>query len=134
MPPPNRQPYRPTPKEVGKKVRGAISALENGDYDIIDETRTAQTFEALDVNTMDDVLEKVLVFLDEILDLGPWDSYCGIRGLVEFCDKPGFNDVRLFAFAWYSETMTRRMYLKFGLRGKSPVFSYMHLSCHDDES
>ena len=31
--------------------------------------------------------------------------------------------------------MRKPMYLKFGIRkkGEIPVFTYMHLSCHDDE-
>lgn len=136
MPPPKRQRYRPTPKEVGNKIRDAIRALENGDYHIIDESQNARAFDSVGVSTMEDVLEHVLEFLDEILSLGPEHCYCGIGGCVEFCNKKGFRNVRLYAYVWDSPSMTKRMYLKFGVRKKdeTPVFSYMHLSCHDDES
>lgn len=136
MPPSRRQRYRPTAKEVGKKIRDAISALENGEYLIVDESQNPRAFESLGVSTMQDVLEHVLEFLDEILRLGPEKCYCGIGGRVEFCNKKGFGDVRLYAYVWDSPSMTKRMYLKFGVRnrGETPIFSYMHLSCHDDES
>jgi len=134
--PSQRQPYVPRPKEVGKKIRDAISALENGEYQIIDASQNQRTFDCLGVNTMEEVLQFVLDFLDEILDAGPETCFCGIGGRMEFCNKRGFHDVRLYAYSWDSAIMTKRMYLKFRLKrkGNTPVFTYMHLSCHDDES
>ena len=135
MPPANRNPYVPGSKEIGKKVREAIEALEGGNYEIVDENQNVRTFESLDVTTMDDVLEKVLEFLDEIQELGPQSCYCGIGGKVDFCNKKGYSDVRLYAYAWDSATMNKRMYLKFGIRNRGAIisFTYIHLSCHDDE-
>ena len=135
MPLPNRNSHRPGPGEVETKVREAIRALENGEYQIIDENQNVRTFASLGVNTMHDVLELVLEFLDEILAAGPHACFCGIGGRVEFCNKRGFGDVRLYAYAWNSGRMRKQMYLKFGLkkRGETPVFTYLHLSCHDDE-
>lgn len=136
MPPANRNPYVPGSKEIGKKVWEAIQALEHGNYYIADENQNARTFDSLGVTTMEDVLERVLDFLDEIQALGPQQCYCGIGGRVEFCHKKGYSDVRLYAYAWDSAAMNKRMYLKFGIRNKSAIisFTYIHLSCHDDES
>jgi len=136
MPPANRNPYVPGSKEIGKKVREAIQALEHGDYDIADENQNARTFDSLGVTTMEDVLEHVLEFLDEIQVLGPQQCYYGIGGRVEFCNKKGYSDVRLYAYAWDSAAMNKRMYLKFGIRNRGAIisFTYIHLSCHDDES
>jgi hypothetical protein len=136
MPPANRNPYVPRSKEIGKKVREAIQALEHGSYDIADENQNARTFDSLGVTTMEDVLERVLEFLDEIQALGPEKCYCGIGGRVEFCNKKGYSDVRLYAYAWDSASMNKRMYLKFGIRNRGAIisFTYIHLSCHDDES
>ena len=144
MPPPNRHPYVPGSREVGKKIRQAIQALENGDYDIADSNQNARTFESLEslgVYTMEDVLGHVLEFLDEIQTSGPERCFCGIGGgKAEFSTTRGFNDVRLFAYHWNSEKMQKKMYLKFGLRqrgttvgGATTSFTYIHLSCHDDE-
>jgi hypothetical protein len=84
---------------------------------------------------MREVLELVLDFLDEILAAGPPACFCGIGGRVEFCNQRGFHDVRLYAYNWNSAKMAKPMYLKFGLKkkGETPVFTYLHLSCHDDE-
>ncbi len=116
-------------------MREAIQALENGDYAIIDETRTFRSFESLGVNTMEEVLQLALDFLDEIHCLGAEKCFCGIAGRVEFCQKRGFEDVRLHAYSWNSPSMKKEMYLKFGVRkkGKTPIFSYQQLSCHQSE-
>lgn len=136
MPPTNRHPYVPGAKEVGKKVRDAIQALEDGNYEIADDNQNARTFESLGVSTMEEVLEHVLVFLDEINDLGPQECYCGIGGRVEFCNKRGYSDVRLYAYCWHSNIMKKWMYMKFGLRSRNSKisFTYIHLSCHDHET
>jgi hypothetical protein len=135
MPPTNRHPYVPGAKEIGKKVREAIHALENGNYEIADDSQNVRSFESLGVFSMDEVLELVLEFLDEIQALGPEKCYCGIGGKVEFSHKHRFTDVRLYAYHWLSERMQKRMYLKFGLRNRDSKisFTYIHLSCHDDE-
>lgn len=135
MPPRNRQSFIPGSAEIWKKVSEAIKALETGNYEIVDHTQNARTLESLQVDTMEEVLELVIEFLDEIYVAGPQNCFCGIGGRVEFCNKAGFSDVRLYAYHWESQTMGKRMYLKFGLkpRGSTPVFTYMHLSCHDDE-
>lgn len=135
MAPQNRTPYVPGFKEVAKKVRLAIEALENGYYEIIDENQAPRTFASLGIQSEEVLLEHVLEFLDEILALDAFACFCGIGGRVEFCTKPRFLDVRLYAFSWDSPKMGKRMYLKFGLRekGAKSVFTYMHLSCHDDE-
>lgn len=135
MPPPNRNPYVPGAKEVGKKVREAIRALEDGHYDIADSNQNARTFESLRVCTMDEVLEHVLDFLDEIKALGAENCYCGIGGKVEFSNKRGYTDVRLYVYHWFSTKMSKRIYLKFGLRNRDSKisFTYIHISCHDDE-
>lgn len=135
MPPPNRHPYLPGDKEIGKKVREAIKALEDGYYDIADENQNSRTFESLGVFTMEEVLERVLEFLDEIQSLGSQNCYCGIGGKVEFSNKRGYSDVRLYAYRWLSTQMNKWMYLKFGLRkrGSEISFTYIHLSCHDHE-
>lgn len=136
MPAPNRQSYVPGAKEIGKKVREAIKALETGLYEIADENQNARTFESLGVSTMEEVLEHVLEFLDEIQALGPEKCYCGIGGRVEFSNKRGYSDVRLYAYHWHSKKMSKWMYLKFGLRnrGSKISFTYIHLSCHDHET
>ncbi|NQX01087.1 hypothetical protein HQ447_10530 [bacterium] len=136
MPPPNRHPYVPGTKEIGKKVGDAIKALEVGHYEIVDENQNARTFESLGVFTMGEVLEHVLEFLDEIQALGPKECYCGIGGRVEFSNKRGYSDVRLYAYSWLSTKMVKWMYLKFGLRkrGSEISFTYIHLSCHDHET
>lgn len=135
MPPPNRNSYVPGAREIGKKVQEAIKALEAGQYDIADNNQNARTFESLGVCTMGEVLEHVLDFLDEIKALGPETCYCGIGGRVEFSNKSGFTDVRLFAYSWFSTKMNKWMYLKFGLRNRDSKisFTYIHLSCHDNE-
>lgn len=135
MPPPNRHPYIPGAKEVGKRVREAIRALEDGFYEIADNNQNARTFASLGVCSMDEVLEHVLVFLDEIQAIGPEKCYCGIGGKVEFSHKRGYTDVRLYAYTWDSAAMSKRMYLKFGIRDRNSkiLFTYIHLSCHDDE-
>lgn len=129
------QPHFPGSKEVGTKIREAIKALENGTYEIVDDLQNARTFDSLGVDTMEDVLEHVIEFLEEIRELGPDKCFCGIGGRVEFCNKRGFSDLRLYAYRWFSENMSKWMYLKFGLRkrGETSIFTYMHLSCHDHE-
>lgn len=136
MPPPNNQSYFPGAKEIGKKIREAIKALEDGNYHIVDENQNARTFDSLGVFTMEEVLEIVIEFLDEIQALGPEKCYCGIGGRVEFSNKRGYSDVRLYAYSWLSTKMSKWMYLKFGLRkrGAEISFTYIHLSCHDHET
>lgn len=136
MAPQNKTPYRPGFKEVAKKVRNAIKALEDGFYEIIDDSQDDRTYQVLGVSTHEEILENVLEFLEEILP-DAFGNFCGIgRGrMVEFCNKSGFSNVGLYAFCWDSQKMGKKMYLKFGLRerGSKTVFTYMHLSCHENE-
>jgi hypothetical protein len=136
MAPQNKNPYVPRFKEVAGKVRKAIKALENGFYEIIDDSQDDRSFKALGVSTRVEILEHVLEFLGEILP-DAFGNFCGIgkRGMVEFSTKSGFTDVRLYAFCWDSQKMGKKMYLKFGIRerGSKTVFTYMHLSCHEHE-
>jgi len=135
MPPPKRQSWLPGTKEVGKRIRQAAEAIEAGHYQVIDETQNKRTYESLGVSDLQGLLEHVLDFLDEIQGIGAEKCFCGIGGRVEFCNKSGFSDVALYAYSWHSQKMGKGMYLKFGVkeRGSKTVFTYMHLSCHDDE-
>lgn len=135
MAPQNRNPYVPGFKEVAGKVRKAIKALEDGFYEIIDDSQDDRSFKALGVSSRMEILEHVMEFLDEILP-DAFGNFCGIGDRkVEFCNKSGFSDVRLYAFCWDSRKMGKKMYLKFGIseRGSKAVFTYMHLSCHENE-
>jgi hypothetical protein len=137
----SQYPRKPFRKEPGNKIRAAIAALEAGHYGVIDESRLAQSVEDLGLvivrkdNVAERVLERVLDLLDEILAAGAFESFCGIGGKIAYCDQSKFQKELLYAYAWDSVSLQKRMYLKFGLkkRGNETVFKYLHLSCHDDE-
>jgi hypothetical protein len=89
----------------------------------------------LQANDMDDVLDWVAVFLQEIKQIGPVD--CFAQKFVYPSYHTGFHDLLLFPYRWHSPSLGEWVYLKFGIStvtdSKGTTYTYCHLDCHEDQ-
>ncbi len=127
-------PQRPSHKERTRKLSDALVALAARRRVVIDEERhfTADMDE-LGSSDATDHYEKITGFLHEIQAAGGAECYVGKFPPYK-CYHAGFEDVELFAFAWDSPGLGKRMYLKFGIRlSKKGDPTYLYLNCHEDQ-
>jgi hypothetical protein len=125
---------RPSHKERTGKLKQAQEALAARRRVVIDEDRhfTADMDELGSGDAADHYL-RVSAFVAEILVAGGAECYVGQFPPYK-CYHAGFQDVELFAFAWDSPSVGKRMYLKFGIRlSKKGESTYLYLNCHEDK-
>ncbi len=128
--------HEPSRKEKCQKIDQAIAAIEAGSIAIIADRHNQLAMEFLEAETMDDVLDWVAVFLQEIKNLDP--ACCFVGRFAQRCNHPGFGDLFLFPYHWDSPSLEKRVYLKFGIQtvtqpdGKK--HTYCHLDCHEDQA
>lgn len=132
---PQKSRHEPSAKEKCQKIDQAIAAIDDGSIAIIADRHNQLAMDFLEAVDMDEVLDWVAVFLQEIKDIGP--TQCFVGRFADRCDRhPAYNDLFLFPYHWNSPSLGERVYLKFGIRtvtgpdGKS--HTYCHLDCHED--
>lgn len=125
---------RPSHKELTGKLNQAVEALTNGRYAVVEEERHF-TSDRDEFQSGDSIshLNKVFLFLHEIIEAGGVDCYVGRYPPFE-CYHGPYKGVELFAFAWDSPSEGKRLYLKFGIRlsKKTKEPTYVYLNCHED--
>lgn len=125
---------RPSHKELTSKLNQAVSALTKGVYVIVEKERHfSDDINLFRSGSTVEHLDKVLVFLHEIIEAGGAACYAGKYPPYE-CYHDPYRGVELFAFAWDSPSKKQRLYLKFGIRlsKKTKEPTYMYLNCHED--
>ena len=130
----SHSPKRPTHKERTRKLSDSLSALAARRRVVIDEDRHfTNDMDELGSADAADHYDRITVFLNEIQSAGGADCYVGKFPPYK-CYHAGFENVELFAFAWDSLGMGKRMYLKFGIRlSKKGDPTYLYLNCHEDQ-
>ena len=120
---------RPSAKELFQKVNSALAAVRAGRYQFPLTKYLVDDLDSLEVADEEALIELVIRLLEEILSLGPQNCYAGGRP-PQRSYEPEIREKELWAFAWPSHLLKRRMYLKFVL--KKDV--YLHVDCHEDRS
>jgi hypothetical protein len=125
---------RPTPAEIYGKVNNAIQALKAGRRDFGTRKHWASDSADLGLNSASDLWNLLPVLLEEIRLARPENCYAGTRPPQRsYEDDDAISDEELWAFAWNSQRLARRMYLKFVLtKNRRGEWHYFHLDCHTD--
>lgn len=124
--------FQPSGKQIWNHVAWAIEALEAGEdaIQIIAHKHDHLAFKFLGVDTIDDVLVWMLVFLREIKEIGPQECFIS-HGWADRCSEKGYTDLFLYPYVLKSKHFETPVYLKFAIR-KSPSGKGPHLYCHLD--
>jgi hypothetical protein len=132
---PRKDRHEPSAKEKCQKIDAAIAAIEDGNISIIADRHNQLAMDFLAASDMEEVLDWVAVFLQEIKAIGPVSCFAG--RFAERCSHSGFNDLFLFPYHWNSPSLGERVYLKFGIKTvQTPddkTHTYYHLDCHEDQ-
>ena len=98
---------RPSEHELNKKITTAKEAIIVSSYAFVDGEKLVGELDELGLNT-EEVWERILICLDEIKA----SDYEGQRPPAKSYEKR-IKNKELFAFCWDSQSMKKRMYLKF---------------------
>jgi hypothetical protein len=101
---------RPSDREVGAKIRGAMEATRAGQILLVDPS-VIET----DLLDMDFLIEDLPGILKRILEEIAPKCYVGARP-PQKSYKANITGCELFAFQWQSGTFGRAMYFKFALK------------------
>lgn len=120
-------PVRPHGKELHKKLRAALTALQEGRCRFQVHKHLVADLDALDVDTAA-LIPLLCEFIQEILSSDPESCYCG-KSPPEFCYEPQLKGEELWPFTWRSPSQGKVMYLKFVIRGDA----YEHVTIHESK-
>lgn len=125
---------RPTAPELYGKVNNALLALRTGRRDFGTRKHWASDSDQLGLNSAADLWALLPVLLEEIKQARPENCYAGTRPPQRSYEtEDAINKEELWAFAWPSQQMGRRMYLKFVLtKNQRGEWHYFHFDCHPD--
>lgn len=125
---------RPSHKERNNKLRQAKEALTEARFLIAnDEKHFQPDMQECRSGSTSAHFRLILVFLEEITAQGGATCYAGAYPPYK-CYEKRFENDDLYAFAWDSKRMKKRMYLKFGIRiMKTGEPWYIYLNCHEDQ-
>lgn len=123
---------QPSDKQIWNHIAWGIEALEAGEdfIRIIAHKHDDDALEFLGVDTMNDVIGWILVFLREIKELGPKECFIP-HGWADRCKESGYTDLFLYPYVFNSQHFNKTIYLKFGIR-KTEEKENPHLYCHLD--
>jgi len=126
---------KPSHSEITNRVKDAITAIKAESVAIIDDRHDDEALQLCDAKNMDEVLDYVLMFLEEIEATGAYGCFASTT--VPKCSHKGFTDIELFGYSWFSTSFQEQLYLKFGIRKptkKNPQYTltYYHLDLHHD--
>ncbi len=129
--------HEPSDREKCQKIDQAIAGFDAGNLAIIADRHNQLAMDFLDADDMDEVLDWVVVFLQEIKSAGPVECFVG-RHAMRCTQHPGYGDLFLFPYHWDSPSLGERVYLKFGIRTEQgpdgTTYTYCHLDCHEDQA
>jgi len=131
-----RNRHEPSAHEKCQKIDQAIAAIDGGEITIIAERHNQLAMDFLQASDMEEVLDWVAVFLQEIKDIGP--DRCFVGKFAARSDHRGFCDIFLFPYHWDSPSRGKRVYLKFGIKtvrdADGKTHNYYHATCHEDRA
>jgi hypothetical protein len=125
----------PTGPELYGKIRNAIRAIQAGRCNFGTLRHWAGDREFLGLEKTEELWDLLPELLGEILQLKPDKCYAGSRPPQRcYQAEPLINKQSLWAFAWDSERLEKRVYLKFVLKkNESGEWHYFHIDCHQSD-
>jgi len=117
---------RPHNREIWKKIADALEALSQGRFQIGVSRHVTSDLAELQISAQD--LPQLLAeFLREIQQAKPHECYRGKHPPRPSIEPEIINE-ELWEYAWHSQRLNKRMYLKFVLKKEW----YIHVRCHED--
>lgn len=119
--------FRPSNKEICNKVADALGALRDGRFQVGPTKHLVGDLEELQLETAKDLPVLLIVLLEEIKNAGPITCYAGTRP-PQRSYEPEILQLELWPYRWHSDSLRKRMYLKFALKKQC----YVYVDCHED--
>lgn len=116
---------RPSDRELLKRLQEAKEFLNNRPGVFANPSKVVGELNELDIGNANDVWDLILELLNEILP----NDYIGSRPPQKSYEK-AILGLELFAFAWWSPKLAKRMYIKFVLKNGR----YYYVSLHESHS
>jgi hypothetical protein len=119
---------RPSNREKYNKVSEAISAIECGNCARLLTKHISMDDEAMGVDDEDEFWAVLAQLLKEVITAGPVKHYAGGHPPQRSYEAE-LKDKELWAYAWDSEILGKRMYVKFC----TTKGYYFHVDCHESQ-
>jgi len=119
---------RPSRGEIIKKVTLAIKAIEGGNKAIPDSKHFTSDQDDLGIEDTKDLWPLLIALLEEVQEIGAFDCYVGGKPPQKSYEV-AVEGKELWAYAWESESMGKRMYIKFCLVKDH----YFYMGCHESK-
>jgi hypothetical protein len=81
----------------------------------------------LELDSAEELPDLLIKLLNEIQAIGPIQCYAGDKP-PQRSYEPELSGLELWAYAWHSNRLNRRMYLKFAMKKEW----YVYVDCHRD--
>lgn len=119
---------RPSNGEIVKKISDAITAISEERRAIPISKHFVSDQTDLGIEDTKDLWPLLLILLEEIKEIGPIDCYAGGKPPqksyeVEIAGK------ELWAYSWESESLSKKMYIKFCFVKDH----YFYMGCHESK-
>lgn len=119
---------RPSKREIIKKVSDAIKAINDEKKGISNSKHLVSDQNDLGIEDTKDLWPLLVVLLEEIKDIGPFDCYAGGKPPHKSYEAE-VEGKELWAYSWESESMNKKMYIKFCfVKGH-----YFYMGCHESK-
>jgi hypothetical protein len=118
-----KQPIRPSVKELTGKLKEAHALLCNQEGLFADPGKVVGELNALAISDSKEVWDLLKIILPEIRP----DHYTGGKPPQKSYEK-SIEGKELFAFSWDCQHLSKKMYLKFAIKGDR----FVYVSLHED--
>jgi hypothetical protein len=119
---------RPSNKEICNKVAAALEALRAGRWQPGLAKHLSDDMAELGLESGTDLGSFLVTLLEEIQRAGPINCYRGTRP-PQKSYEPEIENLELWAYSWHSDSLGKRMYLKFVLKKQC----YINVRFHEDK-
>jgi hypothetical protein len=130
----SRDRIHPLAKEICKKIKDALLALQAGRRQLGVQKHLLSDFEALGISCEQDLWNVLPTLLQEITDARPPECYCHVGGHPpRRSTDEEMKGMELWPYHWNSPSQGRPMFLKFAMkRDKKGDWWYVHVDVHED--
>lgn len=121
--------WRPSKREKHNKVKEAIAAIGNDACFRLLTKHVSMDDEAMGVSDEDKFWETLVELLEELLAADPVKCYAGGHPPQRSYEQD-LKDMELWAYAWDSQVLGKKMYVKFCIKKGY----YFHVDCHESQT
>lgn len=119
---------RPSSGEIIKKVSDAIEALKKEKKAVPNSKHFVSDQDDLGIENTKDLWPLLVALLEEVKTIGPLDCYAGSSPPQKSYEIK-VEGKELWAYSWESQSMNKKMYIKFCLiKGH-----YFYMGCHESK-